>query len=414
MHAGGGISDGGSVDGTGAACADSSAFPDPIVPAEPVGVRFELLYDPDIDDASNLASWNDFTDDCGMSAVGPGDIAGFAPWGECVARHYVDALNGAFAELLGSDAPLFVFDSFTASPNAAVARGLGRRELPSAVEALTQPGLVNAFLVLDVAGDDAGVARLSQAYPSGFTGVAAIVEATQPWYALAHEVGHAIGFPHVGGPTTSGIARYECCGGFEAETLSGYCSSNLMCEMAGGTFDTCDHGEFLKRIAACWISGQGGPTCGGHTCSFASGDEPPVAYCDPSEDGLTCTCTQSLTTFPAVDCNDAVVRFLDICDPPNQRCDLFGSPTCPEGEGCYPVLGDEPQCLPLGTLPLGADCPVPSTCVAGAICLAITAEDRGECGAICDLSGTAPESVQCPTDCRVLSSWSDTVAVCVK
>lgn len=409
---GGGAPAGGSGSGTGAACADGSAFPGAVAPEQPIRVHFELLYDPSTDDPLNIPSWFEFTDDCGMGAVGPEDIPGFAPWGECVAQYYVDSWNAAFSELLGSEAPLFVFDSFVASPDAALARGLGLSELPSAVEPLIQPGFVNAFLVMDIEGDAGGVARLSQSYPTEYTGVAAIAEATQPWQVLVHEIGHAIGFPHVGGATTSGLARYECCGGFEVETLPGSCSANLMCERAGATFDTCDHGEFLKRIAACWISGQGGPTCGDHTCSFASGDEPPIAYCDPSADGLTCTCTENQTTFAAVDCNDAVVRFLDICDPPNQVCELFESSACPEGEGCYPVLGEEPQCLPLGTLPVGADCPVPSICVEGSICLATVSLEQGVCGLVCDPSDTAPESVKCPTDCTTLSLWSDTLAVC--
>lgn len=400
--------------GDGATCAFASAFPETVVPEQPIGVRFELLYDPDIDDPSNLASWIDFTDDCGDSALGPEDFPGFAPWGECVARHFVDSINGAFAELLGSDAPLFAFDSFTASPNAALARGLGQSELPSAVEPLTQPGLLNAFLVQDVEGSIAGVARLSQAYPSEFKGFAAIMEATQPWYGLAHEIGHAMGFPHVGGPTTSGLARYECCGGLEAETLSGYCSANLMCERAGSSFNTCEHGEFLKRIAACWLSGQGGPTCGGHVCAFSGPDDTLIAYCDDAEGGLTCTCVESLATFDAVDCNDAVVRFNDICNPPRPRCEIFGESTCAEGEGCYPVLGEDPQCFPLGTIPLGEDCTAPTTCVEGAVCQPIDAEDQGACSTICEIVSDASEDPECFMGCTAIYQWSDTVAVCVK
>lgn len=234
-----------------------------VVPPDTISVRFVLFYDPVLDDAADVAAWDDATDECGAGAVNPFGTPGFSPWSECVGRHIVEKTNAAYAALLGSPAPLLKFDSFTTRPNAAVTRGQRKNDLPDMLEGEALPGVLNVFLVLAIA-DGAGVADPQQPYPSADSGLVVVLRAENGWKALSHELGHAMGFPHVAGDTVPASISYPCCGGMQIATIQGGCdraASSLMCESGGISFDTCQHGAFLKNIAGCWLSGRGNRGC---------------------------------------------------------------------------------------------------------------------------------------------------------
>jgi Metallo-peptidase family M12B Reprolysin-like len=258
----GGTSAGGS---DGALCADAESDPEPVVPPESLRVRFELLYDPDLDDPLRLGSSFDYVEQCGDGGLYEGQELGLAPWGECIAKNYLEATNAAFRELLGSDVPLLVFDSFTTTPEPTLARGLSSTELADAIGPLTQAGFINVFIVPDIGGNAGGVAYVSQAYPDEQSGVGLAVEGLGPPTGIAHELGHAMGFPHVSGPGTSGTVSYACCGGLQVEAVTGPCppDGNIMCEGTGASFNSCEHGRFLKQIAACWLASKGDSSCRG-------------------------------------------------------------------------------------------------------------------------------------------------------
>ncbi|HET9931290.1 MAG TPA: hypothetical protein VFQ35_11405, partial [Polyangiaceae bacterium] len=102
----GGVGVGGGAAGAGAQCSNASVDPGAVAVGASLPARFVLVTDPALDDASAIASWTDFTADCGSGAVGPLNQKGFAPWGECVARHYVERVNETFASLLQTKSPL--------------------------------------------------------------------------------------------------------------------------------------------------------------------------------------------------------------------------------------------------------------------------------------------------------------------
>jgi hypothetical protein len=302
--------------GGSAVCADASSDPEVVTAKPPLPVRFVLLYDPAVDDPANVAAWDDDTAECGSGAIDPFGTPGFSPWSECIGRHLVQQTNAGYAKLLGTSAPLLSFDSFTSVANASLARGRLKDDLPGLVMGLAQPGVVNAFLVLSIA-DASGVAELQQDYPNADSGVVVILRAENGWSALAHELGHAIGFPHVAGATVGPQVSYPCCGGAQVKTLQGGCNrdtSNVMCESGGSVFDTCEHGAFLKKIAACWLSGKGGRDCQASCDVFASDSNVPVASCVNSGSGLDCQCADNGPTYTATDCADAVINYQDHCD----------------------------------------------------------------------------------------------------
>jgi len=404
----------------GAVCADAKSDPELVVAKAALPVRFVLLYDPAQDNPANVPSWTDFTDTCGASATGPHGVTGFAPWGECVARKFVDQTNAAFAQLLGSIAPMLAFASYTATPNAALARGHMAKELPDILQSQIQPGLVNVFVVMAV--DDAGgVAQLQQSYPDESLGVLTILAANTDWRGLAHEFGHAIGYPHVSGKSVGFTATYPCCGGLEIATKPGACdpmTSNIMCEGPGPSFDSCADGAFLKKIAACWLSGNGNPGC---AQSGTNPDDcnvfddmpglPPLADCVNNGSSYTCTCAGSGITYSASTCLAVLEDYDAKCFPTAPTCAPLGANQCDAGNSCYFNFGAENHCLPTGSVPLGSSCSTLNDCVEGAACLATTSSDVKVCGVVCDSTATSTPH-QCPAYCQ-FSADDGKLAICV-
>lgn len=232
---------------------------------EPIPLRFVLLYDPAVDDTTKIGSFLEFAKECGDAAeftnVEPGI---YTAWNECAAQKLTDYTNGLYAQLLGSTAPLLKFHSYTTQPNAELARGQLAKDLPSLLEGSILPGTITAVVVMEIA-DQGGIALMRQPLPSAGGGVLAVVAAENGARTLAHELGHAMGFPHVAGAEVPAVASYPCCGGMEVATAQGACmtASNIMCSGRGSTLDDCQHGAFLKKILTCWLSGQGGIDCEG-------------------------------------------------------------------------------------------------------------------------------------------------------
>jgi hypothetical protein len=375
-------------------------------------VRFVLYYDSSVDPA-NVAAWSDFAEDCGHNAVSPYGVAGFAPWGECIARKYVEQTNAAFAELLGTTTPFLAFESFSSAMDAELTRGHTSTELATLVQPRVQANVVTVFVVLSITGTAAGVANLMQAYPSVASGVFAVVQADTPWQAVAHEIGHAVGFPHVSGPTVGTIAKYPCCGGFEANAIQGGCdaSSNIMCESSGSSFDSCEHGAFLKKIAACWLSGQGAASCVMGCNVWGSDHDVPLAACSYANGQYTCTCAGTAKTYSGPTCTSILEKYQAACvgvPPVNGVCDVFGPNTCPSGNACYAHFGLDNDCLPTGSLPLGAACVERNDCAPGSVCIETPPSGAKLCAKVCNPDTDAGCSF---TDCSYYVNFNG-VAVC--
>lgn len=402
--ASGGVTGGGAING----CAYAKDDPAVIEPTEPIPTRFVLLYDPAQDDPTNVAAWEDFTEDCGQTAISPEGITGRPPWGECIAQHYLDKVNESFGALFGSASPFLAFESYTAVPSPELARGLDTEAVTQATKPLIENGMLNVFVVMGIT-NAGGVADLSQAYPSKFSGLGVTVEASLPWSGIAHELGHALGFPHTSGFEVPETADYACCGiASVPTTYSPMCdepNANIMCTGAGKTFDTCEHGVFLKRIAACWFSGKGGPSCGEDACVVRPDySQAPLAWCQVSGDELSCWCNAGGRTYAAADCKDAYAKNEVGCAP-GPACDVF-APACDDGQGCYPGLGQPSECLPSGTVAVGGSCVEKNDCAPGGVCR------DGKCGVICDYNST-DAATKCPEPCATLVGWSDHIWVCV-
>ncbi|HKO47791.1 MAG TPA: M12 family metallo-peptidase, partial [Polyangiaceae bacterium] len=388
-----------------------SAEPGAVVPPAAISTHFVLVVDPSVDEPTNVASSRDFSADCGSTAVGGLNQTGFAAWSECVARHYVEEVNGAFASLLGSSAPMLQFGSFSVLAKPELARGRLRNELPQAIEPLAEPGGLSIFLVMDMADANGGIARRSQAYPDAFKGASVAMEAESTWQIMAHELGHAIGFSHVSGPNVEAVASYECCGGAQAATVRGDCdeTSNIMCEVGGleNTFDTCEHGAFLKKIARCWLGGNGGPNCSSDACVLG---DPAAVRCKNAAGGVRCTCLANSMTYSALDCNDAVSQIFTACKGPS--CDPFGPNLCASGAACYPTASGDNQCAIAGSAKVGSACNRPNECAPGALCVG-AADGTSKCGLLCDRVGGADPFAACPADCGEVSVLSEDLAICV-
>ncbi len=406
----GGAEASGGAAGSGAQCSFANTDPGAVTVGAALVARFVLVVDPALDDPTTIASWTDFTADCGNTAVGPLNQNGYAPWSECVARHYVDRINQAFASLLQTTSPLLQFGSFSVMSEPDLARGKLRNELPDAVVPFAEPAKLNVFLVMDMADANGGIARISQAYPDTFQGISVSMEAAGSWQILAHEFGHAMGFPHVSGPSVATTASYDCCGGFQIPTLRGQCTdqSNIMCEVGNGesSFDTCEHGAFLKKIARCWLGGNGGPNCSSDACVIG---DPAAVRCRNAAGGVTCTCLANSMTYPALDCNDAVSQIFTACRGPS--CDPFGANTCASGAACYPSSSGGNQCAIAGTAQVGSSCSRSNECVPGALC--VGGGDTNKCGLLCKRDGSSDGSEGCPAGCGEVSVLSADIAVCV-
>lgn len=219
----------GGVGGATATCADAKSVTAPVVPPLSIPLRFVLLYDPALDDPALVASWTDFTAECGSGAVSSLGEPGQAPWSECTARRYLERTNAAFKELLGSETPLFAFDSYEAIADARFTRSFGE-EIAALLDERKVVGKMTVVVVQSINGDIAGVASKMQPVPDEDDGDLAVIEAGTPWQVLAHEVGHAVGFPHVAGWNAGAMAKYDCCGIAPVATQFGDCDSdsNLM------------------------------------------------------------------------------------------------------------------------------------------------------------------------------------------
>jgi hypothetical protein len=401
-------SGGASTAGAASGCAYAKDDPEIVEPPRAIATRFVLLYDPALDDPNKVAAWSDFTAECGSSAVSPEGITGRPAWGECIAQRYVEKVNQSFAELFGSTSPFLKFESFTATPAPEIARGLDKDAVTQATKSLSENDKLNVFVVQHIT-NAGGVADLSQAYPSRFSGLGVAVEATLPWAGMAHELGHAIGFPHTSGFEVPATADYPCCGVEPvATTYSPMCNepvTNIMCTGNGTTFDTCEHGLFLKRIAACWFSGSGGISCGDDACAVRPDyAKPPLAWCQVDGEQLSCACAQGNRTYAAIDCKDAYAKNAAGCTP-GPACDVFDS-ACADGQGCYPALGQPSECLPSGAVAVGGSCVQKNDCAPGGVCR------DGKCGLICDYNST-DAATKCPEPCATLVGWSDHIWVCV-
>jgi len=222
-----------------------------------------LLYDPAVDEPTKISSFLEFAKECGDEAEFANVVPGlYTGWSECAAKKLTDYTNALYAELLGSAAPLFEFKSYETRANAALARGQLAEKLPDLLADQVVPGTITAVVLMKIA-DQGGIARMRQPLPREAAGVLVAVSAENGERTLAHEVGHAMGFPHVAGPDVGAVASYPCCGGMQVPAVQGPCTSmsNIMCTGRGSKLDDCQHGAFLKKILGCWLSGNGGMDC---------------------------------------------------------------------------------------------------------------------------------------------------------